>query len=86
MTMIDDDVPRAEADDLLSRAYAVLAAHLRGDEAAIDVLLGNDIREVLLVAVGLLLGSLINLLGKDTVAEEIDRWLDNRRDSGSGLP
>jgi hypothetical protein len=54
-----DDISAPERDDLLSRAHAVLRAHLAHDEPAIVALVGDDSGTLMPVLVGLLVGLLV---------------------------
>jgi hypothetical protein len=76
MTML----PPAEVrDELTVRAFALIAAYLRGDLEALDALVDDDDAGELLVATTeILVGALLRLVGPDELERQVDAWLDER--------
>jgi hypothetical protein len=76
MTML----PPAEVRQELSvRAFALIAAYLRGDLGALDALVDDDdAGELLVVVTEILTGALLKLVGMDELQRQVDAWLDER--------
>jgi hypothetical protein len=77
MTMLP---PPEVRDELSVRAFALIAAYLRGDLEALDALVDDDDAGELLVTVTeILTGALLRLVGPDELQRQVDAWLDERR-------
>jgi hypothetical protein len=81
----DDDVPEAEANDLIARAFPALQRFRQRDQEGFMALLGpEEDREqfpILMVIIGLLEGWLVDQAGDAWIDERITDWFDHRRDS-----
>jgi hypothetical protein len=77
MTMLP---PPEVRDELSVRAFALIAAYLRGDLEALDALVDDDDAGELLVQVTeILTGALLRLIGPDELSRQVDAWLDEHR-------
>lgn len=78
--MTSETISEAEQDDLLSRAFAALKQFRQRDQEAFFTVLGDEAADVLVVLVGVLDGWLQEQAGDDWITEQIDGFLDHRRD------
>lgn len=77
MTML----PPAEVlEELTVRAFALIAAYLRGDLEALDALVDDDdAGELLVMVTEILTGALLRLVGVDELQRQVESWLEERR-------
>jgi hypothetical protein len=72
-------MPAEVRDEMTTRAFALIAAYLRGDLEALDVLVDDDdVSELLVLVTEILVGALIRLIGPDELEREVNGWLDKR--------
>jgi hypothetical protein len=78
MTML----PPAEVrNELTVRAFALIAAYLRGDLGALDALVDDDdAGELLVMVTEVLVGALLKLVSAEELERQVTAWLDERRD------
>jgi hypothetical protein len=76
MTMLP---PPEVRDELQTRAFALIAAYLRGDLEALDALVDDDdAGELLVMVTEVLVNALLRLVGPDELQRQVDQWLDER--------
>ena len=79
MTDIPTLPPPEVVEELRTRAFALVAAYLRGDLEALDSLVDDDdAGELLVLVVEVLVGALLRLVGRDELERQIAAWLDER--------
>ena len=61
------------------RAFALIAAYLRGHLEALDALVDDDDAGELLVMVTEMTGALLKLVGPEELSRQVEGWLDERR-------
>lgn len=78
--------PPAEVRDELSvRAFALIAAYLRGDLEALDALVDDDAGELLVMVTEVLVGALLKLVPREEIERQVNGWLAQRREGfGAG--
>jgi hypothetical protein len=76
MTMLP---PPEVREELSVRAFALIAAYLRGDLEALDVLVDDDdAGELLVMVTEILTNALLKLVSVDELSRQVDAWLDER--------
>jgi hypothetical protein len=76
MTMLP---PPEVREELQVRAFALIAAYLRGDLEALDALADDDdAGELLVMVTEILTGALLKLVRADELEMQVNGWLDER--------
>jgi hypothetical protein len=71
--------PPEVRDELTVRAFALIAAYLRGDLEALDALVDDDdAGELLVLVTEVLTGALVRLVGVEELERQVTQWLDER--------
>jgi hypothetical protein len=71
--------PPEVREELSVRAFALIAAYLRGDLEALDALVDDDdAGELLVMVTEILTGALLKLVGPDELSRQVDDWLEVR--------